>query len=353
MRFGENAQRLRDSLPAIAQIVIASVSAYLLAQALLQQSVPLIAAIIPISSLGFVGDARPVRVLETATAMTLGIVLAEVLATTAGQTVWTFAGALLTTLLLARFVSAKAAFAIAAAVQCSLVMLSPLPLGGQWIRTADALIGGVVAVFATAVVPRNPWRIATRLGRRIMAEQAAVFAQLATALREADGLRSTDALIRARALSEPVVEWRDAVDSGRAIARVSPWFWRRRSEFARLWTMVEPVDLMSRNLRVLARRSDYLVGLGEPQAELADLLERLGRASELLGASMSDLTERPLARHELAEIAKHLAPETVLGREGSTAEINVVQAARPFVSDALVATGLTLDEARQHLAHLD
>ncbi|HLP23121.1 MAG TPA: FUSC family protein [Microbacteriaceae bacterium] len=345
--------RLRDSLPAIAQMVIASVSAYLLASTLLPESTPLIAAIIPLSSLGFLGDARPIRVLETASAMTIGIILAEVLAATAGQSVWTFTLALVLTLLLARFMSAKAAFAIAAAVQCSLVMLSPLPPAGQWVRILDALIGGAIAVLATALVPRAPWRTVTRLGRRLLDAHVAVHSQLARALREADPEQSANALAHARALTELVSDWRDASQSGRAIATVSPWFWRKRDEFDRIVGMVDAIDLTTRGLRVIARRVDYLVGLGEPHPELAELLERIGRATDLLGASITDLTERPTARHELSEIAKWLSPETVFAGEASAAENNVLQAARPLLTDSLVATGLSVEDARARLAVID
>lgn len=345
--------RLRDSFPAIAQIVVASVSALLLAELLLQQSAPLIAAIIPISSLGFVGDARPVRVLETAIAMTLGISLAELLVTQFGQTALSFAAALAVTLVLARFVSPKAAFAIAAAVQCTLVMLGPVPPGGPFIRSVDALIGGAVALLATALIPRNPWGAAVRSGRRLVSAHVAVLDQLAAALRAADSVVAADALANARASTPQVETLRETVDSGRAIAAVSPWLWRRRSEFARLWGMVEPLDLATRGLRVVARRTDYLVSLGRPEPELADVLERIGRAIALLGDSISDHTQTPIARHELTELAKHLSAAEAFGRGTTAYESNVVNAARPYVTDALVATGMTLDAARAALAPID
>ncbi|MFM6974537.1 MAG: FUSC family protein [Agromyces sp.] len=345
--------RLRDSLPAIVQIGDASVAAFLLAQVLLQQSAPLIAAIIPITSLGFVGDARPIRVLETAIAMTLGISLAEALVLGLGQTVWSFALALILTLALARFVAAKAAFSIAAAVQCTLVMLSPTPPGGAFIRSVDALIGGVVAILATAILPRNPWGAAVRAGRRLLRTHVEVFEQAAAALHAADSDAAAAALAHARSTTALVEEWRDSVSSGRSIAAVSPWFWRKRSEFARLTSMVEPLDLATRGLRVLARRAEYLVSLGAPQPELSGMLERIARAVRVLELSVSDLTERPVARNELLEVAKHLDSATLLGADASFYQSNVVHAARPYVTDALVATGLSLDDARAALSPIE
>ena len=352
LTFRADWDRVRDSLPAIAQIVAASVAAYLLAQWLLGQELPLIAAIIPISSLGFVGDARPVRVLETAIAMTLGILLAEALLLGFGQTIWTFALALAVTLLLARFVSAKAAFAISAAVQCTLVMLSP-QLAEPFLRSLDALIGGVVAIAATALLPRDPWRIAIRSGRRVLATHVAILEQLALALRDANAAQSSAALATARGTTSALSNWADAVESGRAIAAVSPWLWRRRSEFARLTRMVEPIDLATRSLRVVARRADYLASLGRPEPELAGVLEQLADAVRVLSDTLADLTEVPKARHLLTERAKHLDVIEILGDDANPHEGNIVHSARPYMTDLLMATGLSLAQARAALAQLN
>lgn len=346
-------QRVRDSLPAIVQIVVASTVAYVLAQLLLQQSNPLIAALIPISSLGFVGDARPIRVLETAIAMTLGIVLAESLLLGLGSTVWSFGLALAVTLTLARFVSPKAAFAISAAVQCSLVMLNPAPPGGPFIRSVDALIGGAVALLATALLPRNPFGAALRGGQRLMREHVMVLGQLADALRTADHPLSESALGRARDTQGKIDNWAEAVDSGRAIARVSPFYWRRQAEFERLQQMVPPIDLATRNLRVFARRAEFLVSQGQAQPQLGTLCDQLGRAGDLIGAAMTDIEMQPVARHELTELAKHLDADSVVGRSASVHEANTVYAARPYVIDLLVATGMPLETARGSLAALD
>ena len=342
--------RLRDSIPAIIQVLVAAVAAFVIAQTLLNQPSPIIAAIIPIASLGFVGDARPFRVLETAIAMTLGIVLAELLLVWLGATVWTFALALGLTLVLARFVSAKAAFAISAAVQCTIVVLSPIPPGGQFIRTVDALIGGAVAILATAIIPRNPWGTSVRIGRRLLDRHSLVLVRLAAALRTADSDKANGALELARKSSSQADDWRDAVDSGHAIARVSPWYWRRRPEFERLESMVLPVDLATRNLRVIARRADYLAGLGRPEPELALVLEQIAIAVDHLSESIASASKQTVARAEFVAIAHKLQAEQVLGEDASAHEGNVIWAARSYVIDALTATGLTVDQARAELA---
>ena len=105
---GRRRVRVRDSVPAIVQITVTAVAAYAFAYFVLGHDQPLIAAIVAITALGFVRDARPVRVLETVIAMTLGIVLAEVLLLAFGAGVLQYAVALALTLALARLVSANA-----------------------------------------------------------------------------------------------------------------------------------------------------------------------------------------------------------------------------------------------------
>src|SRR4029453_6904992 len=76
-RVAAGLRRVRDSLPAILQITVTAVAAYAFSRYVLGHEQPLISAIVAITALGFVRDARPVRVLETVIAMTLGIVLPQ------------------------------------------------------------------------------------------------------------------------------------------------------------------------------------------------------------------------------------------------------------------------------------
>ena len=73
---GRRVNRVRESLPAIAQIVVAATAAYAFAHFVLGHSVPLLAATVTVSSLGLVRDARPWRVAETVMGMLVGILVA-------------------------------------------------------------------------------------------------------------------------------------------------------------------------------------------------------------------------------------------------------------------------------------
>ncbi|MFC9920048.1 FUSC family protein [Agromyces binzhouensis] len=337
--------RLRDSLPAIVQITVTAIAAYSFSLFVVGHEQPLISALVAITSLGFVRDARPVRVLETVVAMTLGIALAEALLLVAGSGIWQYALALAVTLAVARFLSGNASFAIAAAVQCSLVMLVPAPEGGPFVRTLDAVVGGAFALLATAIIPRDPRRTALRDGRRLLDEHVAVLLELAAALGRGESDAAGRALSRARATQPAVEAWTASVDSGIAIARLSPIVRRARFDLERQRAMLSGVDLATRNLRIIARRVEWSLRDGRPRAEVADVVARIAVAVEVLDESLRDVAQQPIARQGFSEILRHLDPVAILP-DGSQGDRNTLAALRPYLVDLLTASGLDLDEAR-------
>ncbi|WP_136708596.1 FUSC family protein [Agromyces sp. H66] len=340
--------RLRDSLPAILRITVTAAAAYAFARFVVGHHEPLIAAIVAITALGFVRDARPVRVFETVVAMTLGIALAEVLLVGFGQGVPQFAVALALTLAVARLVSANAAFAIAAAVQCTLVMLVPAPEGGPFVRTIDAAVGGAFALAATAIIPRDPRRASMREGRRLIAEHVAVLGELAEALRSGSTELAGQALSRARATQPLVENWTASVDSGLAVARISPLVRGSRFDLERQRVMLAGLDLATRNLRIIARRIEWVLRDGRPRPEVADVHARIAVAVGLLADSLRDVSQQPVARQAFAEITRHLDPVAILP-DGSVGDRNTITALRPYLIDLLTSTGLALDDARSLL----
>jgi len=95
-------------------------------------------------------------VLESLLGILLGIALADVLALWLGTGLWQLVVVLLVVFVVGRALSPNPAFAVAAAVPSALVMLLPPPEGGPFERSLDGLVGGVVALLVTALVPRDP-----------------------------------------------------------------------------------------------------------------------------------------------------------------------------------------------------
>ncbi len=334
--------RLQESSPAILQIVVAATGAYVFAVYVLGHPTPLLAATVTVSSLGLVRDARPRRVLETVVGMIVGILVAELLLLLAGSGWWQMALTLGATLAVARFLSPQPGFAIAAALQSLIVMI--MPTSAPMLRLIDGVVGGVAALLATALIPRSPVRSELRAASAVFTSYASANATLVRALRRGDRLRAERALEKARALAQPVDAWAETVHSSIGIVRISPFVRSQRFELARHDRIRQAMDYASRNLRVIARRSAYLLADGQPRPVAAELLSEIARGTELIAQSMSDISLEPVAREALRAVAVRLDPEAILPDAG-LGEHSLIATLRPLVVDLLTAAGMSHEDA--------
>ena len=337
--------RALDSIVPVLQIVISATAAYVIARYLLGHAVPLFAVTVTISSLGFVRDARPVRVLESAVGIIIGIALSELMLLFVGHGIWQIALVLFVTLLAARLLSSSNAFAVAAGVQSMLVMLTPAPIGGPFIRSIDGLIGGAVALIVTALIPRDPRRIARRDAARLFAAFTAALVLLVTALEDADEPAADAALERLRGTQPTVDAWTSSLDSAAAIARISPFLRRHRPELDAQLRVLRGMDLATRNLRVISRRIDFLVRDGVPRPGMGSLIASLATSVTLLGQSLDDPRLADTVRVGLVAIAERLRPETVVQGAPVTDSV-IILMLRPLLVDLLGAADLPADKAR-------
>ena len=340
-------ERLTGSGAAILQLVVAVTVSYLITHYLLGHQYPIVAVTVTLSSLGLVLDARPRRVAETAVAMTIGIALSEVILLSTGQGTWQFALTVFAALVVTRLLSPVPGLPIVAAVQASLVSLMPVPVGGPFTRTADAVVGGLVALAVTALLPRDPRRAARREALKFFSAFTSIVSSLVTVLRLGDQHTAEVVLNRARGTQGLIESWKSALDSAAAISRISPFLRRHRVELAELQTMQLHLDHATRNLRVVSRRLSTTAD-SHPRPELAEVFAGIQSAVSMLAQSIDHPELRPLVRQSLVLIAITLDPRTLTpGR--SFSEEALVVSIRPLVLDLLAASGMPLDEARRSL----
>ncbi|MFV0373249.1 FUSC family protein [Microbacterium sp.] len=336
--------RLRDAWPAIAQLVVATTLAYAVARVVFGHAAPLLAVTVTVTGLGLARDARPTRVLETVLGMLAGVLVGEITVLAFGSGWWQLAIALAATLVAGQLLSRQPSFTIAAAIQSLIVLLMPGSEPGA--RVVDALVGGAVAVVVTAIIPRSPLRRVTADGKAVFAAFDNAMGTLVQALQRGNRQRAERALEKARQLQGPLELWRASIEGGLAIGRISPFLRRQRSELARQQTMGAQLDLAIRNLRVIARRSVYLIGDGTARPVPAELIAELRGGVGLIAQSLEDISLQPVAQEALRAVAGRLDP-VALGT--GTAEQNIVAELRPFVVDLLTATGLDHDRAHAAL----
>lgn len=340
--------RVVDSLAPAIQITIGALLAYSVAFYGLGHVSPLLAVTVCITSLGFSRDARPRRILQTAIGMVVGIAISEIAIIYLGAGVLQIALVLLLVLISARFISASSAFAVTAAIQAMLVQILPAPDGGVFIRTFDGLIGGVMALIVTALIPRDPRGIARSDANKLFDFFVEALQSLRLALRDANKSLSNQALKDARA-SQPLIDnWRMSLDSALSISRISPFLMKHKSELRRQRLLMRAMDLATRNLRVIVRRVNFLLKDDVARPYLADLCEQIAEAVTNIQDGLSEPEELALARVQLLEIIKQLDPKK-FGIADQLREASVLLLLRPLLVDLLCATGMTEDEARAEL----
>lgn len=347
--LGRRFARVRESLPAISQIVVAATAAYAFAHFVLGHPIPLLAATVTVSSLGLVRDARPWRVAETVMGMLVGILIAELVLVAAGSGWWQIAVAMTVTLLVARFLSPQPGFALAAVVQSLIALV--IVTGAPFLRLVDGAVGGVAALIVTALIPRTLRRTELRDADELFDALEVAMATIVRALRRGDRARADRGLERARSLQTYVDAWTGSLESGREVARISPFLRRQRTELQRHERVREALDLATRNLRVVARRAAYLCVDGDARPVPADLLAELARGASLVRDGLDDISVEPVARAALVAVTRRLDPAALLP-DGGVGELNLVAAMRPLAVDLLVAAGMPSAEARALLPRI-
>jgi uncharacterized membrane protein YgaE (UPF0421/DUF939 family) len=340
--------RVVDSLAPAVQITIGALLAYSVAFYALGHVNPLLAVTVCITSLGFSRDARPRRILQTAIGMVVGIAISEIALIYFGAGIIQIAIVLLLVLIAARFISASSAFAVTAAIQAMLVQILPEPDGGVFLRTLDGLIGGVMALIVTALIPRDPRGIARSDANKLFDFFTETLQSLRLALRDANKSLSNQALKNARA-SQPLIDnWRMSLDSALSISRISPFLMKHKSELRKQRGLMRAMDLATRNLRVIVRRVNFLLKDDVARPYLADLCEQIAEAVTNIQEGLSEHEELELAREQLLEIIKQLDPKK-FGIADQLREASVLLLLRPLLVDLLCATGMTEDAARAEL----
>jgi len=344
----ESTRRVIESIAPALQITIGAVLAYSLAHYGLDHATPILALTVCITSLGFSRDARPRRIVQTAIGMVVGIAISDIALSLFGAGLVQIGLVLLVVLLAARFISGSSAFALTAGIQAMLVQVLPVPDGGVFVRTIDGLIGGLLAIIVTALIPRDPRGLARTDANKLFDFFIESLDSLRLALRDVN-IQVSDAALKKVRRSQPLIDnWKMSLDSAVAISRISPFLNKYRDELKGQVRLMRGMDLATRNLRVVIRRVDFLLKDGNARAYLADLCDQLHSAVSLMREGLSEPEALENAQLELVEIIRQLDPKR-FGIADQIREASVLLLLRPLVVDLLCATGMSEDEARAEL----
>ncbi|MBE2319707.1 FUSC family protein [Solirubrobacter sp. CPCC 204708] len=328
------------------QAGIAVALAWALAKWLWGHDAPFFAPVAAIIAIGQNYYERGRRARELVFAVTLGVLIADLLAYELGTGIGQLALAVTIAVALGMFFGTSALFVNQVAISAALVFTITPPSGGVSLaRTLDALTGGVVALVVAAVVlPTDPIRVLRGAARPVLDELTATLRDIAQALRQRSAEAAEAALVRARGIDEFGERFFAATDEGRSTARISPVRRHQRDTVEFYAEAAARIDLAVRNVRVLARGSMRALALDENvPPEVADALEDLGAAVEALAAALEsgegfDVVREPALR--AAATATHVL-------EGTTnlSVSVIVGQIRSTATDLLTGIGLTYEEA--------
>lgn len=362
-RFRSGAWRTRKALIPAATAAIASVAAYAFASIILGHSEPYFAATSALITLGFGRDPQIRKALEVSIGVTLGILVGDSLQTLLGQGYWQGVIVVFVTIILARFIDSGVIFTTQMSIQSVLIVLLPIPDGGPFDRSLDAVIGGVIAIAITMITPVSLRKDTVSGMRELFATINDVLRELSDALRTHESRSGWAALIEARGLQSQIDTVRSAIATADQAATYSPTRRSARQDLEEMSRTLEKTDLAVRSLRVIARRVitvidelDSRATSADDVAKMSDWFSDAADAVAVLGRSVSEPAapgrhrSLSVARDALGAVTTKLTP-THLGANTLHGEA-LVMMCRPMMVDFLEATGSDHAEASDYLPNL-
>jgi uncharacterized membrane protein YgaE (UPF0421/DUF939 family) len=330
--------RLRSKAWHIGQCAGAAAVAWLVAKDLLGHDTPFFAPIAAVVCLGTSYGQRLRRVVEVTVGVALGVFLADLLVVLLGRGWWQLGLIVALAMTAAFLLDAGALLVTQAAVQSIVVTTLVTDPDAALLRWSDALIGGLVAVVAAAVVPRAPLRRPRVQAALVVRRIATLLRAAARSARDGDVERGLQLLADARATETLIRELQAAADEGLSVIASSPFRRRHRGRVRRMAELVEPLDRALRNTRVLVRRIAVANYHHEPlPGSYASLIEDLADAVDAIAAELELARMAVEGRSALLAIGEGTAQ---VERVSELSADVVLAQVRSIVVDLLQVTGL-------------
>jgi uncharacterized membrane protein YgaE (UPF0421/DUF939 family) len=236
-----------------------------------------------------------------------------------------------------------------AAVSALLVVtIQPPSSGLSGARFLDSLLGGLIALAITSLLPTNPVRAARRAAALPLAQIAAALEDVARALDRADPDLAELALARARAVERDAFE--EAVAAGRETLQLAPFARTTRARFARYVRAQAQIDAAITSVETLSRAVVRALRFGDnvpapmPEA-IRDLSQAVRRLEESLDDPSGEISVREPALRAAGQATR------VLEHTGNLSANAIVVQVRAAAVDLLRGSGLTRDESERLVRH--
>jgi len=341
------ADRLRANSGWFVQAALATSLAWVLAQTLFGHERPIfapVAALIGVSA--WLGQRRRAAI-EMLIGIALGIGIADVLVSLIGTGPLQIAAVVTLAMVAAVALGGSTALVSEAAASALLVVTIQLPGSGlSGVRFLDSLLGGVVALAVTSLLPRSPVVSMRRVVAPPLEELAAVLEEVARALERRDADVAERALARARAIDPDPLQ--DAIAAGREMLQLAPFRSGTRAHFARYASAAEQIDASVTSIEALARAALRAIDLGDNvPAPVPDAARELAEAVRTLDDYLEDPAGKPVVSEPAVRAAAHAT--LVLEQTANLSVSTIVVQMRATAVDLLRGWGLTREEAERRV----
>lgn len=345
----ERLTRLRSRSWLIVQIAVGAALAWWIARHLIGHTLPFFAPVTAMICLGLTYGDRLRRIVELTVGVAIGILTADVFVQWFGSGTWQILLVAGVAMSLAVLLGAGQLLMMQAGIQGVLVTTLVAPEGAALSRWVDAVVGGTVALVIAMLAPmRSTTERPRERAVAVVGHLAAVLTDTTQALRARDVDRAQRALATARDLSEEVDALRDSTAEALAAARLAPLLSGvHREQVQQIQTMINPLGLAVRNVRVLVRRAVAAVEDEEfVPPTYTDMVESLAQAAATVQEQLVAHAPLSEAREDLVTLARRSTwshPQAGLSAEVLRAQV------RSTVVDLLVLSGMTGTEARRRV----
>lgn len=339
-------KRWKGRIWMITQAAVTAGIAWYFAQLVLGHPAPVFAPIAAILTIGSSFGQRLSRAAEVAVGVALGVGFGDLFVVLFGRGGWQIMAAILIAMSVATWIGARNLMITQAGVQAVVVLVIPFADRGfsRWI---DALAGCAVALLVATIAPTSPIRRPGLLAAAALRECAEVMSEVRTSLTLRDVEAGDRVLARARAISERMAAVDEATEEGVAVVRYSPFLRKQRSHMDDLSGLAEALDRLTRNVRVLARRSAVALWADERVPE--GYLKLMDRVTEAVGDCSAELATGRLPVQTRKRVIELGATQEHLDLVDSISAVVILAQLRSILVDLLEISGMSYAEARAAL----
>jgi hypothetical protein len=341
------AERLRANWRWFAQAALATAPAWALAQVAFGHERPIFAPVAGLIAVSTTLGQRRRYAVEMVLGVALGIGIADALFTLIGSGTWQIAVIVVGAMVVAVALGGSAVLVSEAAVSALLVVtVQPPGTGLSGARFLDSLLGGVLGLVVTSVLPASPGRTVHQAAARLLAAIAATIDDVATALERRDPEPAERAWDRSSEIDPDVL--REAVAAGHETLRLAPWLRGTRAQFARYARAATQIDNAVTSVEALSRGAVRAIAQGDNvPPPVAEALRELGDAVRRLEGTLDEGGDETAVREPALRAAARAT--LVLEQTANLSVSLIVVQVRSTAVDLLRGSGLDRDEAERQV----